>query len=262
MNKFRKTLGLIFLVSAIVTYFAKSHFKSVTQIVPASLYPPQQTEASSKLPINFSNNGYEYQLEPMYDYVMTGLVVHTLQYDKWFSLSRTDDVFSVDWCVFWGSNLQSGAYKEPSLKVSQDARFCRLQYDSGAILSDSEFSNSHLVVIDPAVESAVKKVSAGDQIRLSGKLVNVTARAQGSTSKYELKEERWQTSVSRSDTGMGACEVIYVESVEILKKGNVLSHQLFDISKYGLGLVVVWTVVGFFASVPKIRRPRERQMIE
>ena len=58
---------------------------------------------------------------------------------------------------------------------------------------------------------------------------------------FELK-----TSTIRTDDGAGACEIIYVEDVQILKKGNPVSYYLFKSALFLLGVFVIVNVVRFF----------------
>jgi hypothetical protein len=61
------------------------------------------------------------------------------------------------------------------------------------------------------VKKSIKKIKTGDHIRLKGYLVSITATDSKGTPYY------WNSSTSRNDTGDGACEVMYVTEVNILK---------------------------------------------
>jgi len=56
-----------------------------------------------------------------------------------------------------------------------------------------------------AVERSLMNVREGDVIVLKGYLVDVDHDSGW----------RWRTSMSRTDTGTGACEIVYVESISI-----------------------------------------------
>lgn len=73
-------------------------------------------------------------------------------------------------------------------------------------------SNNHLIPADDNVKKLVKKIKAGDCIRIKGYLVNVSAD-DGKGNNFW-----WNSSTARTDTGDGACEVIYVTNVEWLDK--------------------------------------------
>ncbi|MBU2706785.1 hypothetical protein KCM76_12395, partial [Zooshikella marina] len=56
------------------------------------------------------------------------------------------------------------------------------------------------------VEDALKSVKKGDIIQLVGSLVNVDAN----------DGWRWRSSMTRTDTGGGSCELIWVENFSIV----------------------------------------------
>jgi hypothetical protein len=65
-------------------------------------------------------------------------------------------------------------------------------------------ANTHVIPIDSTVKRQLERLRVGEVVRLTGTLVDGT-RDDGA----------WiHTSLSRSDTGAGACEVLLVESVE------------------------------------------------
>jgi hypothetical protein len=53
----------------------------------------------------------------------------------------------------------------------------------------------------------IKEIRNGDIVQLSGSLVNVVSESDG---------WRWKSSQTRNDTGKGACELIWVESLQIV----------------------------------------------
>lgn len=242
VKKFRFRIFIFLLLSFVVTYFLQDNYKFVKDISKESLKWPVQTDVSEENPINFNKNGFAYSVHPVADYDISGLVVHKLDYNKWYSLSRTDELFTTDLCVIWGGNLRSGNYRSLSTSVSQDQRFCFFKYSYDKPMNNSEISNNHLLVNNPKIEKALADIRAGDQVRIRGFLADVNAVVLGETKKYEWKEAGWKTSVSRDDGGAGACEIIYVTDLQILKKGNFIFHLLHDISKWAILLVVVWVL--------------------
>ncbi len=226
---------IIFCASLLVfciTYFINDRYKSVDSISPQALQAPTQKELVNAKSIKFNRDGYSYTLNPLYDYTIQGLVLHQQKYDAWYSLSRTDKTFIKDLCVLWGKTLESGSYRNGSVAIKQDSRWCWFSYSGNITFNSSEISNNHLIASNPEIERQIRSISGGDQIRIAGKLVNVHAEAIGKTDRYESLIADWKTSTVRNDSGGGACEVIYVESIQIIKKGNSLSHLLFFVSKW------------------------------
>ena len=64
----------------------------------------------------------------------------------------------------------------------------------------------HLIPATPEVASTLAGLKEGQHIRLSGQLVRVDGD----------DGYRWASSLSREDTGDGACELIWVEQLAVL----------------------------------------------
>ncbi|WP_043309444.1 hypothetical protein [Pseudomonas sp. ML96] len=71
---------------------------------------------------------------------------------------------------------------------------------------ETHSANMHLIPADKAVARALERVEPGQRIALQGQLVRVDGD----------DGFRWQSSLSRDDTGQGACELIWVEHLSAL----------------------------------------------
>jgi hypothetical protein len=69
-------------------------------------------------------------------------------------------------------------------------------------------SNVHIIPANEDVEEIVNDIIRGNIISISGKLVNVNKIGNKWT---------WKSSTKRDDTGGGACEILWVENISILK---------------------------------------------
>lgn len=58
--------------------------------------------------------------------------------------------------------------------------------------------------------------------------MNVTGVLIDTAKKFENTTTEWRSSTTRDDTGAGACEVIYVEDVEILQKGHPIYRLIYQ----------------------------------
>ncbi len=118
----------------------------------------------------------------------------------------------IDLALAWGkvSDPEWAKY----LKVEQSERVYRWSYPRGTPLDTSTVethsANMHMMPASPEILSKMSSVAKGDVVRLSGFLVDITRPAQGDDEGFS-----WLTSRVRTDTGLGACEVILVTSVEI-----------------------------------------------
>jgi hypothetical protein len=128
-------------------------------------------------------------------------------------LSREDYRFDagavispVDLALGWGRMSDSAVLDKVS--ISQYGRFYHWYVDEFPIpnmeIIESS-ANMHLVPADGAVERAIDKSRAGDVIELQGYLVAARMPDGG----------EWRSSLTRSDAGYGACELVWVESFTI-----------------------------------------------
>lgn len=236
--------SLVFFV--IFSFFARNNFKSVKESDPELFNKPVKSKLVDDSLIEFSQNGFDYKVKPLYEYEMSALVVNRMNYTI-LSLSRTSSVFPVDLCVTWGKNVESGAYKHPSVRFRQDIRFCFGNWSNDSGFKWQEVSNNHLVIRDEKLRKKALSINEGDQIRVKGKLVNVRVQSSdGSLQKYERESSSWNSSVNLGDSGAGACEVIFVEELEIIKKSNSVFHYGFKVGIALLLSFVLWKVFSFF----------------
>lgn len=253
-NKFnrqrKKRVERIFFWSLVLflvfSFFARHNFKSVSSPDSELFSEPVRSQLLDDKKIEFSQDGFAFTLTPLYEYEMSALVVNKLNYEL-FSLTRSDNIFPVDLCLTWGENVKSGAYRHKSIGFRQDARFCFGYWNSEANFSWAEVSNNHLVIRDKEIRKKAMSIVEGDQIRLKGKLVNVEAKnVDGELGKYENQISNWNSSVKLGDSGAGACEVIFVEELEIIKKGNPLFFYGFQVALWFFLVFVFWKITIFF----------------
>ena len=93
--------------------------------------------------------------------------------------------------------------------ISQSARFYSwrphgaLPIAREAVITHS--ANTHVIPADPEVRAQLKRLRVGEVVHLDGVLVDAL-RDDGATAR---------TSLTRSDSGAGACEIMLVESVAV-----------------------------------------------
>ncbi len=252
-KKIRKVLFYSFLAVFFVTFFTRNSYRGISQVKPNVLLEPIQTESSGRDIISFEKDDYQYELTPLFDYEISGLVVHRMDY-TWFSIYKMDSIFPLDLCMMWGWDIESGVYKNKNLKFSQDSRFCRYSWRGNLKFNANEVSNNHILVDNKVLENRLKSINSGDQIKIRGKLVNVSGKNIGKPGRYDPETFKMNSSVKRNDTEAGACEIIYLEDFEILKKGNPISYLLFKVSFWGIIILIFIGIVDFFAEVHSLRK--------
>ena len=125
-----------------------------------------------------------------------------------YYLDRGADLSPVDLALGWG-NMSDEAVLE-KIDISQSHRFYRWRVKSFPIPRreiETHSANMHLIPFNDAIKSDMKRVRKGDIVEISGSLVNVTSETDG---------WRWNSSLTRNDTGAGACELIWVKSFDIV----------------------------------------------
>lgn len=110
----------------------------------------------------------------------------------------------IDFAVGWGPMSDSAVLDH--FRVTQGARFFTIYPDEEAIDLRTALlgsANMHLIPATSDIRDQLEDVRPGNLVRMTGYLVNVVG-ANG---------YMWNSSLTREDTGAGACELFYVESV-------------------------------------------------
>jgi hypothetical protein len=141
-------------------------------------------------------------LHPLANFSLTARVLSRDDYhfDAESDLSPTDLAFG------WGRMSDSAVLR--AIDISQSGRFYYWQTKSFPIPRreiETHSANMHMIPADAAVAYQLKRVRVGDVVSLNGMLVEAD-KANG---------WRWRSSLTRDDTGDGACELIYVQSLYI-----------------------------------------------
>ncbi len=140
-------------------------------------------------------------LQPLADYVIRARVLHKQRY----RLDAVADLSPLDLCVSWGQLSDSSLLDQ--IEISQSGRFCWYRWSGNEPVEksviESSIANIHTIPATDAVFADLKRLRPGDVVTLRGQLVRVDKR-DGS---------EWKSSLTRTDTGAGACEIMYVRSV-------------------------------------------------
>jgi len=113
-----------------------------------------------------------------------------------------------DLALGWGIMSDSRVLR--AFNISQSARFYtwRARAELPVPLQDviEHSANTHVIPADPVVRSQLARLRVGQVVHLTGLLVD-GVRDDGASIR---------TSLTRSDTGAGACEIMLVERAEVL----------------------------------------------
>ncbi|WP_370980979.1 hypothetical protein [Agaribacterium sp. ZY112] len=162
--------------------------------------PPLQRVIDSPVTFEFET----YNLSPLARFELKAKVLSKENY----YLGREADLSPTDLALGWGTMSDESILEQ--IDISQSGRFYRWRVDSFPIPRkdiETQSANMHLIPADTLVRDAISRVRKGDLIEMSGYLVNVVSN---DGSWY------WKSSLTRNDTGGGACELVFVESLAIV----------------------------------------------
>ena len=145
----------------------------------------------------------DYQITKKARFEIHARVLSTEQY----YLNREADLSPIDLALGWGVMSDQSLLEQ--LDISQSSRWCRWGYEGSIPVSDQQIisssGNMHMIPATASVERSIMKLREGDLVTLQGYLVDVDHQSGW----------RWRTSMTRTDTGAGACEIVYVESITV-----------------------------------------------
>lgn len=114
----------------------------------------------------------------------------------------------VDFVMTWGKLPEEPYKSKVSYRQMTRYYFWRGPADLDAGYIQSHSSNMHMIPASSNVKRALTSTGEGDKVRIRGLLVNAS-RQNGYT---------WKSSRSRKDSGPGACELIWVEELQVGRK--------------------------------------------
>jgi hypothetical protein len=144
----------------------------------------------------------EYVITQLAEFQVRARVLHIERY----SSGRESDLSPLDLALGWGPMSDSNVLDHMS--ISQGHRWYewsaqRLPIPRNLITANS--SNMHMIPSGKGVEETLESLQKGNIILLTGSLVAVKAS----------DGWHWRSSLSRTDDGQGACELVWVEKVDI-----------------------------------------------
>jgi hypothetical protein len=170
---------------------------------------PIQKSCSSDEPMIQEFKSSRFTMIPLAEYKISGVVVSKETY----SSDWDGEVLPMDLAIAWGklAEPENGRY----VTYSQGNRWYHYQWRKGSPVDPSyvisHSSNNHIIPANKNIYRAIKTIKKKDRVVLKGFLVNLKGTYKGQTVTLN-------TSLSRTDTGNGSCELFYVSYVRIEAK--------------------------------------------
>lgn len=206
-----KILFFIMVIILIVIIYQNSKVEKEIEYINnlQNIPRPIQTPASGKA--FKSINGTNLEISFVASYKIYGRVVDVQNY---YGNSTINKLSPKDVGISWGAL----ALEQNNKKIKWNSagnRFLSWRSSDGEFISKmggenkigEYFSNNHLIPSDDNIEKTMSAIEQGDYIMIEGYLVNVFG-----------KNFTWNTSTTRTDSGDGACEIIYVTSIKWLQE--------------------------------------------
>lgn len=238
MSKLYGIATVVFALLALVAFVKRNTFSDSMVFGPEIHDDPLQfVVADPVMTIHYAD--VLYQVEPLFDYQIYGLVVSYRHHSGERMLHKlwNDHLNMADLCIVWGSNATDLALNQFDFWNGQFTCNIRTR-DTVAWQSFvmRQLSNNHLLSADDVIRDKIGDVRIGDVVRIRGKLASYSANGQTIRG----------TSITRDDTGNGACETVFVEDFQIVSRMRSLWRTLLWPSLF---LLVISMVAYFNAPV-------------
>ncbi len=229
-----RALIIVIFVVVVISFCKRNDLNHNLKKLHVLQQAPEQ-KAMAREAFKITMNDRTYQVKPLFDYTLYGLVVSYKFHDGNFGLHKKwgDHLNVADICVVW----QDSAFNEflGDLNFWNGEFSCNVEAGSDKAWSGfklNQLSNNHLITESRYIRDKINMLSIGDQIKISGWLAS-----------YENEEHFIRgTSTTREDAGDGACETIYVNDFEILSHYTSIWKKLM----YGALIALFVSVVVYF----------------
>lgn len=171
-----------------------------TVLVPAGYEIKSSPVQDNPSKETFAFKGY--QIKPLADFTIKARI---LSY-KNYSSDKESDLSPIDLALGWGPMSKSDILSK--IEISQRNRWYFWSTDNFPIPRseiETNSANMHIIPSDESISKKLANVKRGQVVELTGHLVECT---QGGW--------KWKSSLSRSDVGGGACEVIFVKQLSLI----------------------------------------------
>ena len=148
----------------------------------------------------------KWQVTAMAEYHLRGVVLGKKRYFD----GQQSELVPTDVAVGWGRMSDQSVIDR--LGISMGNRFYFYEWQNEPPISEDEIkvssANNHVIAANDDVRKVISSLRVGQIVTMKGWLVN----AEGPDGRS------WHSSLTRTDTGNGACELFYVESARAVNE--------------------------------------------
>lgn len=145
----------------------------------------------------------DYNIRKMAEFDITARVLSKRRYRR----GRETDLSRFDLALGWGPMSDTRVLNE--IRISQRNRWYYWRVDRFPVPRqqiEHNSANMHLLTDDESINRQIAGIRRGNIIRIQGYLVFVSAE----------DGWRWRSSLTRTDTGAGSCEIIWIKTFEVI----------------------------------------------
>jgi hypothetical protein len=199
----KDTLMLVKVVAAILVLFGIYQCWDGREVSrpPGILAPHQPRQEKIANPEPFDFRGY--RIIPLATFEIEARVLSRERY----RFGREADLSPIDLALGWGP--MSAQQVIDQLDISQGGRYYRWRTDRlplPAHVISKHSANMHIIPAADPIEDELMKIRKGHIVRLGGYLIHASAP----------DGWYWRSSLTRTDTGGGACEIVLVNRIAVL----------------------------------------------
>jgi hypothetical protein len=216
---------------------------------PALHDEPLQTALAPEAATPFNENLHQhvYSVTPRFTYHLTGMVVALSDAMGWKNITHKyagDFLNTNDICMIWGANAETLDLSK--FEFTHGDWTCYVQTHDSAAWSQFKMdglANNHVLPATPEIAAQFRKLRIGDQIAIDGRLVDYSIDGRPPRT----------TSIVRTDTGNGACEIIYVTGFSFIARHHA---WLYDLGHFATLIAMASFLLLLFSifALPFLRR--------
>ncbi|MGI9291991.1 MAG: hypothetical protein ACR2QG_12055 [Gammaproteobacteria bacterium] len=198
-----RRLLIVLIIIAIFMFYRDWQQRPVTH-PPGILVPLQPVQKNLANSVSFEFD--EFAVTPRAEF---DIQARLLSRERYF-IGMESGLSPIDLALGWARMSDQSITDQ--IEIRQSGRWYYTRYKLPPPLPAQEIvrnsANMHMIPATDSIEKELKSLRPGEVVRLRGFLVDVD----------HPSGWKWRTSLTREDTGQGACELVYVEEVVRLTK--------------------------------------------